>query len=668
MSRLSSVATAGKRLVFGRPFRTDRMGKTMLPKRLALPVFASDAISSVAYAPEAIFIMLSLAGGAAVGLAPWLAVVVVAVLLIVVASYRQVIYAYPGGGGDYDVARRNLGPLAGQITGAALLVDYVLTVAVSISAAVANLGSVVPFVSRYSVVFAVAAIVILTAVNLRGVRDSGRTFAGPIYFFIASIAVMIVWGLVQWAFLGVDLQAESSGLRFDSGAAEQSGFALAFLVLRAFASGSAAMSGVEAVGHGVPMFRKPRARNAALTLSLIGAMTAALFLGLVALAEITGVTMSDTPTLLIGAEENYHQKTLIVQLADAVFAGMPWITGVIVAGTGLILVLAANTAFNGSPILASVLARDKYLPNQLSNRGDRLTYSNGIIGLAVFSVLVTVLVQAQVSTLIQLYVVGVFTSFTLGQWGMVRHWTGELAEITVHRRRKRIYRARAINALGFACTSVVLVIVIITKFTAGAWLVLVIMGILVFVMRAVSRHYSQMAARLRESEKRPVLPSRIHCIVLVSNASLPTLRAIAYARATRPDYLEAVTVSVDVAATKALVTAWEEKRPKIPLKVIEAPYRDINTPVIDYIRRVRADNPRDIVALYIPEYVEDNWWERALHNQSARRLSRKLLHEPGVMITSVPWRMSGLEEPGRSGASEGDRASTSQPSAGKENP
>lgn len=655
MSRLSSVATAGKRLLFGRPFRTDRVGTTMLPKRLALPVFASDAISSVAYAPEAIFIMLSLAGAAAVGLAPWLAVVVVAVLLIVVASYRQVIYAYPGGGGDYEVARRNLGPLAGQITGAALLVDYVLTVSVSISAAVANLGSVVPFVSRHSVVVAVVAIVLLTAVNLRGVRDSGRTFAGPIYFFIASISVMIIWGLVQWAFLGVDLQAESSGLRFDSDAIEHSGYALAFLVLRAFASGSAALSGVEAVGHGVPMFRKPRSRNAALTLSMIGGLTATLFLGLVALAEITGVTMSDAPSLLLGAPDDYHQKTLVVQLADAVFAGTPWITGVIVAGTGLILVLAANTAFNGSPILASVLAKDKYLPGQLANRGDRLTYSNGIIALAGFSVLVTVIVQAQVSTLIQLYVVGVFTSFTLGQWGMVRHWTAELAETTVRQRRRRLVRARAINALGFACTSVVLLIVIVTKFTAGAWLVIVIMGLQVVLMRAISRHYSQMATRLRESEKRPVLPSRIHCIVLVSNASLPTLRAIAYARATRPDYLEAVTVSLDVAMTKTLVAAWEDKRPKVPLKVIEAPYRDINTPLIDYIRRVRADNPRDVVAVYIPEYVEDNWWERALHNQSARRLSVKLLHEPGVMVTSVPWQMAGLDGP-QTGEPEDDPA------------
>lgn len=635
----------GKRLLFGRPYRTDREGQTMLPKRLALPVFASDAVSSVAYAPEAIFLVLSLAGAAAVGLAPWVAVAVVAVLLVVVASYRQVIYAYPTGGGDYEVARRNLGPLPGQVAGAALLIDYVLTVSVSISAAVANLGSVVHVVSRYSVVVAALAIVLLTAVNLRGVRDSGRTFAVPVYFFIASIVLMVVWGLFRWAVLGDDLSAESHDLVFDPAATHQTGLALVFLVLRAFASGSAALTGVEAVGHGVPLFRKPKSRNAARTLALIGGLTAAMFLGLIALAVITGVTLAEDPTDLDGAPAGYHQKTLVVQLADAVFSGAPWMTGVIVAATGIILVLAANTAFNGFPILASVLARDKFLPTQLANRGDRLSYSNGIVALAIAAILATIVVQGSVQTLIQLYVVGVFTSFTIGQWGMVVHWTRELAEIDVlRRRRRRMQRARVINALGLACTSVVLVIVVITKFTAGAWFVVLVMVLLVLLMRAISHHYGTMASRLARWEGRPVLPSRIHCIVLVSNVTLPTMRTIAFARATRPDYLEAVTVSVELAHTKALVAAWEEKRPKVPLKVIESPYRDVNGPVLEYVRRIRAQNPRDVVALYLPEFIEENWWERALHNQSARRLTRRLLHESGVMVTSVPWKMSGLDD------------------------
>lgn len=642
---MRGVATGLKRLAFGRPYRTDRLGHTMLPKRLALPVFASDAISSVTYAPEAIFLMLSLAGVAAVGMAPWVALVVVFVLLVVVASYRQVLSAYPNGGGDYEVARKNLGPVFGQAVGAALLIDYVLTVALSVAAAMANIGSVLPFVAQHNTVFAALAIVFLAAVNLRGVRESGRTFAAPVYFFIASIAVMLVWGFVQWALLGRDLQAESSSYTLNPEAVQYSGVAIVFIVARAMASGSAALSGIEAVGHGVPLFRAPQALNAARTLTIIGVLTATLFLGLVALAEITGVTLAEHPEDLIGPAADYRQKTLIVQLADAVFADTPVLTGIIVAASSIILALAANTAFNGFPILASVLARDKYLPTQFSNRGDRLTYSNGILALALAATIVVVISQAEVTTLIQLYVVGVFTSFSIGQHGMVRHWTGELATEDVPHRRRRMLRARAINRVGFTLTVAVLVIVIITKFRAGAWIVIVAMIAAVLAMRFINAHYRRFVQRIRTSEERAVLPSRIHCIVLVANVSLPTMRTIAYARATRPDVLEAVTVAVDVPTTRRLIDSWEAKRPKVPLKVIESPYRDVIGPVIDYIRRVRSTNPRDVVALYIPEYVEEKWWEKTLHNQTAQRLKRALLHEPGVMITSVPWQTSAISTP-----------------------
>lgn len=641
---MQDLATGTKRLIFGRPFRTERMGQTMLPKRLALPVFASDAISSVAYAPEAIFLVLSLAGAAAVGLAPWLAVAVVAVLLVVVASYRQVIYAYPNGGGDYEVARRNLGPLPGQVVAAALLVDYVLTVSLSVAAAMANIGSVVPFVSEHKVAFSVLAIVLLAAVNLRGVRESGRTFAAPVYFFVASVAVLVGWGLFQWAVLGRELTAESAPYHLDPDAVQYSGIAIVFLVAKAFASGSAALSGIEAVGHGVPVFRHPRPQNASKTLAVIGVLTASMFLGIVALAEITGVTLADDPSLLVGAPADYHQKTLLVQISDAVFAGWPLVTGLIVVGSTLILALAANTSFNGFPILGSVLAKDRFLPTQLSNRGDRLTYSNGIIALAVAAIVVAVITGAEISTLIQLYVVGVFTSFTIGQWGMVRHWDGELAGEVVPHRRRRMQRARAINQIGVVLTSLVLLVVLVTKFAAGAWTVVVVMTFTVLGMRWTARHYRRFSERVRAGDERPVLPSRIHCIVLVANVAQPTLRTIAYARATRPDYIEAVTVAVDAAATKRLVEAWDHKRPKVPLKVIEAPYRDITTPILEYVRRVRAGSPRDVVALYIPEYVEAHWWERMLHNQSASRLKRRLLHEPGVMFTSVPFQTATLED------------------------
>lgn len=641
---MQDVLTGTKRLIFGRPFRTERMGQTMLPKRLALPVFASDAISSIAYAPEAMFLVLSLAGAAAVGRAPWLAVAVVVVLLVVVASYRQVIRAYPNGGGDYEVARRNLGPLPGQVVGAALLVDYVLTVALSVAAAMANIGSVVPVVSDYKTAFSVLAIILLVAVNLRGVRESGRTFAGPVYFFVASAAVLVGWGLFQWAVLGRELTAESAPYHLDPDAVQYSGIAIGFLVAKAFASGSVALSGIEAVGHGVPVFRPPRAENASKTLALIGVVTAALFLGIVALAEITGVTLADDPSQLVGAPADYHQKTLLVQISDAVFAGWPLATGIIVAGSTMILALAANTAFNGFPILGSVLAKDQFLPTQLSNRGDRLTYSNGLVALTVAAIVVVVITRAEITTLIQLYVVGVFTSFTIGQWGMVRHWDGELAGEEVPHRRRRMRRARAINQVGFVCTVLVLTTVLITKFRAGAWTIVVIMAVTVLVMRWINRHYRSFGEQVRADEERPVLPSRIHCIVLVANVAQPTLRTIAYARATRPDYIEAVTVAVDAIATKRLVDAWEHKRPKVPLKVIEAPYRDIITPILDYVRRVRASSPRVVVALYIPEYVEAHWWERMLHNQSADRLKRRLLHEPGVMVTSVPFQTTTRED------------------------
>ena len=619
------------------------MGHTMLPKRLALPVFASDAISSVTYAPEAIFLVLSLAGAAAVGMAPWLALGVVIVLLVVVASYRQVLHAYPNGGGDYEVARKNLGPLSGQAVGAALLIDYVLTVALSVAAAMANIGSVLPFVAQHDATFSVLAIVFLAVVNLRGVRESGRTFAAPVYFFIISVAAMLLWGFFQWIFLGRDLQAESAPYNLEPDAVQYSGIAIVFLVARAFASGSAALSGIEAVGHGVPLFRAPQSANAARTLTSIGLLTATLFLGLVAFAEMTGVTLAENPADLVGAPPDYHQKTLMVQLADAVFAGAPIVTGIIVAASSIILALAANTAFNGFPILASVLARDKYLPTQFGNRGDRLTYSNGILALAITASIVVIIAQADVSTLIQLYVVGVFTSFTIGQRGMVRHWTRELDIEEVPHRCRRMRQARSINRIGFVLTLLVLITVIITKFRAGAWIVIVIMMLTVLGMRLINSHYRRFALRIRTSEERAVLPSRIHCIVLVANVSLPTLRTIAYARATRPDFLEAVTVAVDVPTTKKLIQTWEEKRPKVPLKVIESPYRDVIGPVIGYIRRVRANNPRDVVALYIPEYVEAHWWEKALHNQTAQRLKRKLLHEPGVMITAVPWQTNAWE-------------------------
>ena len=634
-----------KRLLLGRPFRSDTVGDTLLRKRIALPVFASDAMSSVAYAPEEIFLVLSMAGLSAISFTPWVGLAVAVVMVVVVASYRQNVHAYPSGGGDYEVTTVNLGPNAGLTVGAALLVDYVLTVAVSISSAAANIGSAIPFVNTHKVLFAVLAIVLLTAVNLRGTRESGMTFALPTYAFMAAITALIVVGLVRIDVFGHPIEAESA--RFDL-VADQSGavtgLALAFLVAKSFSSGCAALTGVEAISNGVPAFRKPKSRNAATTLLMLGVIAVAFLLGLILLAMQMGVKIAEHPgSQLVGAPDDYQQKTLIAQLAEPVFSGFPPAFYAVMASTAVILVLAANTAFNGFPVLGSVLARDKYLPRQLATRGDRLAYSNGIVTLALAAVVLVVAFGAQVTQLIQLYIVGVFVSFSLSQLGMVRHWTRNLGDEQIPAVRRRMKRSRVINSIGLALTSTVLVIVLVTKFLGGAFIAVAAMGAVFAVMKSINRHYETVARELDDSSWEVVLPSRTHCVVLVSKLHLPTLRALAYARATRPDTIEALTVNIDTAETRGLAREWERRRISVPLKVVESPYREINRPVVEYVKRLRAKSPRDVVIVYIPEYVVGHWWEQILHNQSALRLKSRLLYEPGVMVTSVPWQLASSE-------------------------
>ena len=636
-----------KRLVVGRPFRTDRLAHTLLPKRIALPVFASDAMSSVAYAPEEILLTLSVAGVSAYMYSPWIAVVVVALMLAVVASYRQNVHAYPSGGGDYEVATVNHGPRWGLVVASALLVDYVLTVSVSISSAAANIGSVVPFVATHKVEFAVGAIVILTALNLRGIRESGTVFAIPTYAFVVGIIAMIVWGATRVFLLGDDIAAESANFGLVEEGDHLTGFALVFLVLRAFSSGSAALTGVEAISNGVPAFRKPKSRNAATTLLLMGVVAIVMFLGLIMLATVTKAKLAEDPARqLIDAPADYEQKTLVAQLANAVFGGFDPAVWYVIFFTGLILVLAANTAFNGFPVLGSILAQDRYLPRQLHTRGDRLAFSNGIIGLAAFAIVLVVAFDAEVTRLIQLYIVGVFVSFVLSQSGMIRHWNRLLRADPDRAAAARMKRSRAVNAVGLVMTGTVLVIVLITKFTKGAWIAIAAMVAIYVVMTSIRKHYDRVARELSEAEldqKTLTLPSRNHVIVLVSKLHLPTRRALAYARATRPDVLEAVTVNVDDADTRELVAQWEKEDFSVPLKVVESPYREITKPVLEYVKRVRTANPRDVVTVYIPEYVVGRWWEQFLHNQSALRLKGRLLFVPGVMVTSVPWQLASSE-------------------------
>jgi amino acid transporter len=628
-----------KRLVLGRPFRSDLLSHTLLSKRIALPIFASDALSSVAYAPEEIFLTLSVAGLSAYGFAPWIGVAVALVMLVVVASYRQNVHAYPSGGGDYEVATTNLGGKFGLTVASALLVDYVLTVAVSTSSGVANIGSALPWVAEHKVLVAVVIVAVLTALNLRGVRESGKAFAIPTYGFIIGILGMVAWGLLQ-VVTGHQMRAESAGFELHA-EGSLSGFAFIFLILRSFSSGAAALTGVEAISNGVPAFRKPKSKNAAATLLAMGVLAVTMLIGIIALATITKVNFAEDPARqLIGAPAGYQQKTIVAQIAHAVFPDFPPAFYYISFSTGIILLLAANTAFNGFPVLGSILAQDHYLPRQLHTRGDRLAFSNGILFLSTFALVLIFAFDAEVTKLIQLYIVGVFVSFTVSQAGMIRHWNRLLAKENDPVARRRMRRSQTVNAVGLTMTGTVLVIVLITKFLLGAWIAIAAMIAIYLLMTAIRRHYDRVATELRKVDKTPiVLPSRNHAIVLVSKLHLPTLRALAYAKAVRPDVLEAVTVNVDDAETRALVAEWDDHNFKVPLKVVESPYREITKPVLDYVKRVRGDNPRNVVTVFIPEYVVGHWWEQLLHNQSALRLKGRLLFQPGVMVTSVPWQL-----------------------------
>ncbi|SCK50348.1 APC family permease [Streptomyces sp. WMMB 322] len=640
-----------KRLLLGRALRSDRLAQTLLPKRIALPVFASDPLSSVAYAPGEVLLVLSVAGISAYHFSPWIALAVVILLFTVVASYRQNVRAYPSGGGDYEVATTNLGRRAGLTVASALLVDYVLTVAVSISSGVENLGSAVPFVVEHKTLVAVLTIVLLTLMNLRGVRESGKLFAVPTYCFVAGVIGMIVWGVIRGAVLDHEMRAPTAD--FEIRTEEPgglAGFALAFLLLRAFSSGCAALTGVEAISNGVPAFRRPKSRNAANTLAMMGLIAAVMFAGIIALALATDVKMAENPAsdLLINgspAGSDYNQDPVITQVAAAVFGSgtLPFVF--LAAATALVLFLAANTAYNGFPLLGSILAQDRYLPRQLHTRGDRLAFSNGIVMLAGAAAILVVIYDADSTRLIQLYIVGVFVSFTLSQTGMVRHWNRLLAEETDPAARRRMHRARGINAFGAFFTGLVLVVVLVTKFSHGAWVSL--LGMLLFygVMTAIRRHYDLVGQELAADDPKEerVRPSRVHSIVLVSKTHKPTLRALAYAKLMRSDTLEALTISVDAQETAALRKEWEDAGIDVPLKILDSPYREITRPVVDYVKRLRTENPRDLVSVYIPEYVVGRWYEQLLHNQSALRLKGRLLYTPGVMVTSVPWQLESSE-------------------------
>jgi amino acid transporter len=645
------ITTAVKRVLVGRAMRSDKLRNQLLPKRLALPAFASDALSSNAYATQEIILVLSLGGILFLNYSAWVAVAVALVMGIVVMSYRQNVHAYPSGGGDYENVTKNLGKTPGLIVASSLLIDYVVTVAVSIAAAVANLRSGFAIFEQYTILLAMALIALLTLFNLRGAKQAGVLFAIPTYAFIFSLFSLVLWGLVR-ILRGDTLRAESSEwtiVETDT----FTGFALAFLVARAFAAGSTALAGIEAVANGVPAFRKPKSKNAATTLLLLGVISSAMFLSITFLAQLTQVRITNDNALLIGIPDGYSQKTVIVQISQAVFGDFRIGTVIVTITTALILILAANTAYNGFPVLASVLAQDKYLPRQMHTRGDRLAFSNGILLLAFSAAIIIWAFDGSVTKIIQLYIIGIFTAFTLGQTGMVIHWNRALRVIKEESERKTIYRSRLINLTGLTFTGTVLLIVVTTKFTQGAWIIVLAIPTLMAIMLFIRSHYDSINRELALSEDEvQTFPSRIHAIVLVSKVHKPTLRAVYYARATRPNFIEAVTVNVAETETLELQKTWQDKEIPIPLKVLDSPFREITRPVIDYVKHLRRQSPRDVVTIFIPEYVVGHWWEQLLHNQSALRLKTRLLFTPGVMVVSVPWQLISSEKAAQRAAGE----------------
>ena len=642
-----SITGAVKRLLVGRKLASGQLGETLLPKRIALPVFASDALSSVAYAPDEILLTLSMAGIAGFAYSWPIAVAVAFVMLIVVLSYRQNVHAYPSGGGDYEVATVNFGPTAGLTVASALLVDYVLTVAVSTSSGVQNAKALLPWIEGHEGLVAAGLIVLLMSMNLRGVRESGTFFAIPTYGFMLAVLGMTGWGLYRIFANGENLEAPSKHLDVVGAAVYDPfvGFAMVALLARAFSSGCAALTGIEAISNGVPAFREPKSRNAATTLALLASVAVSMLGGIILLANLTGLKLVDpdghSHFLENGQVVEREVGTAMGQLASTVFDNFaPGLYFVIIV-TFVILFLAANTAFNGFPVLGSILAKDGFLPKALYTRGDRLAFSNGILLLAAAAIGLVLAFNASVTALINLYVVGVFVSFTVSQAGMLRHWTRHLQTETDPRVRRQMQRSRIVNAIGLSCTGIVLCIVLAVKFLLGAWIAILAMAVLFVLMRSIRTHYRKVEAEIAvEPGESNVLPSRVRAVIVVSGINKPTVRAVNFAKATRPSSIEAVTVSVDPEETKELLDEWHAEDLGVPLRVIDSPYREVTSPVLAFVKGVRTGSPRDVVCVYIPEYVVGHWWEQILHNQTALILKARLNFMQGVMVTSVPYLLA----------------------------
>lgn len=609
-----------KRTLIGAPLTTAAGEHERLTNVKALAVLSSDALSSVSYASEEILRILVLAGVGALTLSLPISAGIVALMLIVGMSYRQTIKAYPHGGGSYIVAKDNLGEKPALVAGSALLVDYVLTVAVSISSAVAALVSAFPSVHEHLVLWGAFFIFVITLLNLRGLRESGTIFAVPTYLFLVGIMVMIVVGIVRNAAAGFDVHEPQHAVAFEG----QAQAVTVFLVLRAFSSGCSAMTGVEAISDGVPAFRKPEWVNARQTLTWMIGILAVMFSGIAWLAHQYGAMPLDQ------AESGY--ETVVSQIARSVFGGTNLAYYYIQFATMAILVLAANTAYSDFPRLAYFMARDKYMPSQFTFRGDRLAYTFGIVTLGFLSVLVLSIFGGETERLIPLYAVGVFTSFTISQSGMVVRW---------QRLKESGWRtSRLLNALGAFVTGIVALVVAITKFTHGAWMVIVLIPILVIIFRGIHTHYQLASTELATTT--PVNPDHIQHVVVVpiSGVNRIALQTLAYARSISSN-VTAVHITDDEADMTQTEGAWEELGVEVPLVIIESPYRALVGPLLSYVQELRAQSPNAVLTVVLPEYVPTHWWEQALHNQTALRIKAALLFRPGIVVTSVPYHMHG---------------------------
>ncbi|MFM7013861.1 MAG: APC family permease [Actinomycetota bacterium] len=644
-----------KRLIIGSKLASSNLKHQLLPKSIALPIFSSDPLSSVAYGPQELLMILTLGGMSFLAFAPPIAAVIVLLLAVVILSYRRIIAAYPSGGGDYEVAMTNLGKKPALLVASALLLDYVMTVAVSIAAGTDNIISAFPELNPYRVELAIGFLILLTAVNLRGVRESGFAFAIPTYLFVGSVLVMIGSGLVK-VLSGAQLVAPSAqyDLQVVDVMASNTQAAFILLLLRAFASGSAALTGVEAISNGVPAFREPKIKNAQLTLMMMGVLSITMFVGIISLGLIAGVKYAEHPCKQLidwaGCATD-PQLSVMAQIATAVFGSGSIMFYLIQAATACVLLLAANTAFNGFPLLSSVLAKDKFAPKALLTRGDRLVFSNGMLSLMLAAMGLLLIYQASVTGLIQLYILGVFTAFTVGQIGMLKHWKRMLDGKRGHT--KEEYRGRrrealsgiVINGLGAVLTGTVLVIVTITKFTHGAWLVFIIMPTLFAVMFYTRRYYEQVEKEVALDSKTVFGAKGDYAVVLMDKLNKPQLKALDYALSSRHTKLEAVHIAIDEAAAKDFAKQWKkyQKELGLPLRIIESPYREFTQPLIEFLRDHRSKHKDERISVYLPKLVVGHWWEHIFHNHRASRLRKQLMYLRGVMVTLVPWRLESAE-------------------------